>query len=854
MHTYLLDTNVLLDDPNAISSFGDNDIILPLVVVEEMDRFKDRPGELGANAREFSRYLGSFISDGVTDLSKGVKTAQGGQLRVVTLSDLASTQDDLEKVYPELSDYKGGDNRILQVLFKLTKQASKAGHEPPVLVTRDIQLRVKCNVLGLRSEDRKKGGSKRKARELYKGYRDITLPWDDVTKIYSGGNGDAGPVDICALVQSVEGDEHVPLSPHEVVNLFTPDGSRVAHNATYRNKNGNAKLVYPVTVPKIHKLSPRNSEQKAALDLLLDPSVKLVTIMGKAGTGKAQSLDSKVLTPAGWSTMGQLGVGDLVIGGDGKPTKITGVFPQGVKEMYRITFSDGSSTKCCDDHLWYTQTSLERNARRSGKVRSLRELRTTLTYGSSKKRNHMIPMVLPVEFERKEVSIEPYFFGVLLGDGSFRGGTPTLSTSDNEILENCLPGAKACGVRFNKHKTSKYDYYISNSNKKGGTENQLSKHIRNMGLRNKFSFEKSIPNEYKFNSPDVRLAVLQGLMDTDGFVSKDGTSTVFYSSSEQLAKDVQELVWSFGGKAVLCNKQTSYTDKTKRLKSGRPSFAVHISLDNGIVPFRLERKVSRFVPRTKYKPSRYVKSIESIGFEEAQCISVDNEEHLYVTDDYIVTHNTLIALAAGLEMVLEQKQYKTLFVCRPIQPVGRDIGYLPGAKDEKLSPWLAPIKDNLKYLLSTHEKSQLDKLNNNNVKKKQNRYGDDGNQLYGSHEKKLAGESMSTFDYLIERGIIEIEAMTYIRGRSIANAFMLIDESQNMSEHELKTILTRVGENTKIVLTGDVEQIDALHLDSVSNGLAVCVEKFRDVELAGHLTLQKGVRSELATISSEILG
>lgn len=113
---------------------------------------------------------------------------------------------------------------------------------------------------------------------------------------------------------------------------------------------------------------------------------------------------------------------------------------------------------------------------------------------------------------------------------------------------------------------------------------------------------------------------------------------------------------------------------------------------------------------------------------------------------------------------------------------------------------------------------------------------------------------MSTFDYLIERGIIEIEAMTYIRGRSIANAYMIIDESQNCSEHELKTILTRVGENTKIVLTGDVEQIDALHLDSVSNGLAVCVEKFKDVEIAGHLTLQKGVRSLLATTASEILG
>jgi len=175
---------------------------------------------------------------------------------------------------------------------------------------------------------------------------------------------------------------------------------------------------------------------------------------------------------------------------------------------------------------------------------------------------------------------------------------------------------------------------------------------------------------------------------------------------------------------------------------------------------------------------------------------------------------TLLTLAAGLNQVLDQDKYKKLVVSRPVQPIGRDLGYLPGTLEEKMHPWLKPIGDNLEFLM---------------------------------------GDKKDTMELLIEQGTIEVEALTYIRGRSISNAFVIIDEAQNLSVHELKTIVTRIGENSKIVLTGDIEQIDNTYLDSTSNGLSYAIEKFKTEEIAGHITLKKGERSEVATLASKIL-
>ena len=179
---------------------------------------------------------------------------------------------------------------------------------------------------------------------------------------------------------------------------------------------------------------------------------------------------------------------------------------------------------------------------------------------------------------------------------------------------------------------------------------------------------------------------------------------------------------------------------------------------------------------------------------------------------------TLMAIAAGMEQTLslnsKNNVYRKIVVSRPVQPLGKDIGFLPGTMHEKMMPWLMPIQDNMETIL-------------------------------GKDNVYLA-------EY-VERGKIQIEALTYIRGRSINNAFIVIDEAQNLTAHEVKTILTRVGENTKIVLTGDIEQIDNIYTNETSNGLTYAVEKFKHHDISGHITFLKGERSRLATISSKIL-
>lgn len=182
---------------------------------------------------------------------------------------------------------------------------------------------------------------------------------------------------------------------------------------------------------------------------------------------------------------------------------------------------------------------------------------------------------------------------------------------------------------------------------------------------------------------------------------------------------------------------------------------------------------------------------------------------------------TLCAIAAGLEQTLDDHPmssqrsiYTRLIVSRPVEPLGKDIGFLPGTMEEKMEPWLKPIQDNLKFL--------------------------------------MVDDSVTLQEYM-DMGKIEVEALTYIRGRSIANAFIIIDEAQNLTKHELKTIVTRVGEGTKLILTGDVEQIDNIYIDERTNGLTYAVEKMKEHEITGHVTLKKGERSAIATLGSKIL-
>ncbi len=438
--TFVLDTNVLLYDSESIFSFDDNNIVIPLIVLEELDQKKNRQDEIGKNSRKSSRYLDELRDQG--SLQKGVKLKSGGIIKVLSKDQI----EGFDNVLLSDMDESKPDSIIIATAYSLQKNEK----DPVILVTKDINVRVTCDVLGVQCEDYRKHRVVSDAETLYSGVQRIEVSQEIVDKFYT--------------TRKLEIDD--TFKDHELYPnqfLVLKDNNSGQQSIISRFKNWNQPLTPLIETKQTWGLIPRNKEQKFALDILFDDSIKLVTLVGKAGTGK-----------------------------------------------------------------------------------------------------------------------------------------------------------------------------------------------------------------------------------------------------------------------------------------------------------------------------------------------------------------TLLAISSALQQTLEptNKLYKKVVISRPVQPVGKDIGFLPGTLEEKMDPWIAPIKDNLKFLFSNDS---------------------------------------FTMDMYIERGEIEIEAITFIRGRSIADAIIIIDEAQNLTTHELKTIITRVGENTKIILTGDIDQIDNTYVDSVSNGLTYAIEKFKDYPIAAHITLLKGERSELATLGAKIL-
>jgi PhoH-like ATPase len=210
----------------------------------------------------------------------------------------------------------------------------------------------------------------------------------------------------------------------------------------------------------------------------------------------------------------------------------------------------------------------------------------------------------------------------------------------------------------------------------------------------------------------------------------------------------------------------------------------------------------------------------------AMDLLLDDEIRLLTLLGSAGTGKTLLAVAAGMTKTFNEERYDKLLVARPIMPLGRDIGYLPGDKDEKLTAWMQPIFDNLTYLMSTR-----------------------GAPMQSADSQS----SEQRIRKLMADGKLVLEPLTYIRGRSIPHQFMIVDEAQNLTPHEIKTIVSRVGEGTKVVLTGDIQQIDNPYLDQSSNGLSYLIEKMKGLPLVGHVSLTKSERSELASLAASLL-
>jgi phosphate starvation-inducible PhoH-like protein len=363
--------------------------------------------------------------------------------------------------------------------------------------------------------------------------------------------------------------------------------------------------------------------------------------------GRAQPHSAAVLTPDGFRSIGSLRVGDLVTGSDGRPTPVLGVYPQGPRDVFRVSTQDGASTLACGEHLWHVQTASDKR-RGTHRVLQTKEMIGKLRAGYTHR--YELPVMQAVQMVDQPVPLDPYALGLLLGDGCITTSTtPAFATGDPELAVALQRGLDEHGIDVT-HRNG-YDYVLRHRNGGHGglrIANPVTEVVRDVGLAHRRSETKFVPNVYLNNSAEIRLAVLQGLLDTDGGpVAQLGrTCRVQYTTtSPRLRDDVISLVRSLGGVAYTRTRpvagQQPGRANGRTVGHRHDSHVVDIRLPAGLEPFRLNRKRAMYNASGGGRPRRFIDSIEPIGVMDTVCIQVAAEDSLYVTNDFLVTHNTL---------------------------------------------------------------------------------------------------------------------------------------------------------------------------------------------------------------------
>ena len=734
--TYILDTNILLEDEDAVEVLRngeENKVIILYTVLEELDKLKN------------NQKLRPQVSKVIKNLNEWI--------------------DEVEITKKPSKGDSNPDNIILEEIKELKQERTD---DNIVFVTNDNLLRFKARKNGIESEEYKSSKPFNRDYEVYSGFIE-------------------------------PGDEPIP-------NCFYWRNGELWHYTGRKEKTIKSNN-------NVWNVEPKNPHQNAAFELLMNNNINVVTLLSEAGLGKAQPLYSKVLTPNGWKYMGDIERGDRVFDMNSNICKVTDTFPQGEKDIYEVKFNDGTSTKCCNEHLWV----VSRENVSPWKTKNTEELKDDLVNEKKKRHKWFIPVIdEPLEFNQRDVlRIDPYIMGCLLGDGSFRSNNIMFSSENKEVIDKVQ--GKLEEMNFTLNRRNKYDFSINMNRKptveesrlrnEGNVINEFKKEIIRLGLFNKKSEEKFIPLDYLFSSKEERLELLKGLMDTDG--GMENTHAYFYTSSEKLKEDFTFLCKSLGFKTACTEKQPKYVHNGEKRK-GKTSYNIRIS-HNKLIPFSTEYKVEKFNNTRRYPPSKCIKEINYIGREEAKCITVDSHTGTYITDDFIITHNTFLALASALHLTLQDKTYSKIYVVRRNSEIGEDLGYLPGDVFDKMSPHFRPIHD---LLYKLHDIRKANKIFKN---------PEDPDE--GFNSKK-----------------IEFVPPNFMRGMNIEDAVVIIDEVTNFPRYEVRTMLTRMGQNVKCICTGDTRQIDNIRLNSENNGLNWMIKFLTGFENYGHITL-KGRKS-----------
>jgi len=523
------------------------------------------------------------------------------------------------------------------------------------------------------------------------------------------------------------------------------------------NNNPELQLFYAQTEKEIqekYKFKPKTPGQQYFKETIEDCIVTLCS--GPAGSGKALSLDAKIYTPDGYILNKDIKIGDKVCTPNGGAANVIGVFPQKEKSLYRITFDDNSTIDCCEEHLW----EVTHNQNGWTRIVDTKYIRDNFLYKNRKVLK--IKTTQPVTFTTKTYFINPYILGILLSEGAITENV-RFSSVDSEII-NKMNKLIHNEYEINKtYSNSKHDFVI-----KRKTRNNTNKYkdelvrLKLFGLK---SIEKFIPEEYLHGDINQRLLLMQGIMDGDGTVHQSSGMPMLNTSSEKLKDTFINLVNSLGGTTKVSTKIPTYTYKNEK-RTGKLSYNISICLPKNISCFLLSRKALLQKNREKYLPVRYIEKVEYIGKKLSQCIMIDSKEQLYLTNNFIVTHNTHVALGKGIEYLKEGK-FKRIILIRPIQECGKSIGFFPGKKEEKIAPHMRVFVELFGNFLTIDEIKQ---------------YQADGS--------------------------IIVDVLEFMRGLTFNDSYIVVDEAQNYTYAQLQMILTRIGHNTKLVMNGDETQVD----------------------------------------------
>lgn len=398
-----------------------------------------------------------------------------------------------------------------------------------------------------------------------------------------------------------------------------------------------SKDVLPKVDFDVIKMFPPRERQVGIIEYVLDdqnpkwdPVIKMVTL--QTGGGKMERATNTVRVPGGWKKIGKLNPGEYVIARDGTPTKVLGAFPQGKKQLYRVTFYDGRFVDVGAEHLWQSYY-VNTGEHCRWKVRDTLEIKRLISMPNPRV---YVPLMEPEDLPEQDLPIDPWLLGVLIGDGSFTQRQVTVTTPDKFIVDK-VNSKLTYGQKMVW--AGRYDYRI-NGNRK---YNAVQADLEYLDLFGCSAVDKFIPYMYLESSIEQRKELLKGLVDTDGYVNDRGTIS-YCTISEQLAKDVQYLVRSLGGMARIRTKNPVYTYKGEK-KNGQLAYNIYIRLPKPSDAVSLPRKLERVNDENQYshKLKLQVKSIEAVDVDDAVCIMVEHPEHLYVTKDFIVTHNTYVA-------------------------------------------------------------------------------------------------------------------------------------------------------------------------------------------------------------------